>query len=714
MKRWLTAFVVMFASVAVCRGDLQLPEPPQQHQPWHPDAAIPAGILSAADTLFQQGFPDPRGCEYREIEVECGVVFATNEWPVKTRGWVLPAIASETNRFAICWNGLIYPVVAMGAEASLSAEASHTGLTGGVRGGVLEPRAVVFSDAPLARSLLLLRSGEIATGLQDWRTVEQAGNRGQNLSRAATDAYVRWAGAWDWGLLSRALCAHVRGDEVLALATTRQLADLQPKIEAECARRGFAQRPEPGPTAVPRPYFGFLEQLPQLQADLERRGKEKPYASTLQVGVDHYPNQSERIACLIRDLELIAPPPAEKLGETNLALDATVAALIREGEAAVDPLLDCLEHDKRLTRRANYAPNDTFPGRTIVPVSTAAVTAIQAILHVRFDGGLPEMRAYWNTYRSLKLEDRWYAVLRDDTARSRWLEAAGQIIEPGGLTTVPHARTGAGLPALNKPERMPGEILRTKSDPSISELMAKRALDFSKGDSDPYDLAAACQMGLCLAVWDAPSAGPVVQTLSKHCRTAMEDPSQKLGSFLTKLAIARAWAADPNAFEDYAEWLSTTTPDQLSFPAPLEPLTEYPTNSVLQSAAEKIFDASNSQWSGLSLSRWPDDLASSQLARVPAIRRYLVRELDRKEVIGSAHWEGGLHYSISNGTGSMSYELPVAEQPAMGAKAQLRSCDWLAVLLSINGTIPRPRYNPFPPDAQRDAALETIKDYLRK
>ena len=714
MKPLLTAVFFGLVTVLACQGNPQLPEPPQQRAPWHPASAIPSNILSAANTLFEQGFPDPRGCEYREIEVECGVVFATNRWPMKTRGWVLPARTSETNRFAICWNGLIYPVATMGAPASLRAEASNISLTTRPRLNVQEPDAVVFTDALTTRSLLLLRSGEIATGLSDWITVEENGNRYKSRRPGAADAYVQWAGAWLWGLYSRAICAHVRGDEALGLATARQLADLQPKIEAEGVKRGFARPQESGPTGAQRPYFGFLEQFPQLLADLERRGKEKPHVSARQIGLIQSSNQSERIACLIRDLELIAPPPVEKLGETNLALDATVAALIQEGDAAVDPLLDCVENDKRLTRFANFAPNDTFPGRTIVPVSTAAGIAIQAILHAKFNGGAPEIRAYWHTYGKLKLEDRWYAILKDDTARSRWLEAAGNIIEPGNLTTPSHVQSNQKVATLNKPKRMPGEILRSKSNPTVSELMARRALEFSNDNADPYDLPAACQMGLYVAVWDAPSAGPVVKALSKRCRTAMEDPGQKLASFLTKLAIARARASDSNAFEDYAEWLPTTTPDQMKFPEPLEPLREYPTNSILQSAAEKIFDAPNSKWSGLSLSHWPDNLASSEFARVPAIRRYLVRELDRKEVIGSVQWEGGLQYRTSTGMGSMNYVLPEGKQPANGAKAQLRSCDWLAVLLSIHGTIPLPRYNPFPPDAQRDAALEEIKEFLRK
>src|SRR5438105_3368324 len=103
------------ALLAVCslgaeRLSLLLPDPPRQHSAWHPDPNIPGDILSAAKTLFAQGFPDPRGCDYREIEVEVSGVWSGKSSVVKTRGWVLPTNARETNRFAICWNGLVYPV----------------------------------------------------------------------------------------------------------------------------------------------------------------------------------------------------------------------------------------------------------------------------------------------------------------------------------------------------------------------------------------------------------------------------------------------------------------------------------------------------------------------------------------------------------------------------------------------------------------------------
>jgi len=94
MKARLACAALMMLTAAVCRGQqgtLQLPEPPRQHAMWRPDASIPTNILSAIETMYEQGFPDPRGCEYREIEVAVSGVWDGKVSLVKTRGWVLPA-----------------------------------------------------------------------------------------------------------------------------------------------------------------------------------------------------------------------------------------------------------------------------------------------------------------------------------------------------------------------------------------------------------------------------------------------------------------------------------------------------------------------------------------------------------------------------------------------------------------------------------------------
>lgn len=119
-------------------------------------------------------------------------------------------------------------------------------------------------------------------------------------------------------------------------------------------------------------------------------------------------NQGERIAALIRNLELVQARQWGQPGGVDLSDDPVTAALIQEGDAAVDPLLDVLEQDKRLTRSVRFG-RDFHMDRTVLPVSAAAMRALESILQIDFRGGAPEIRAYWNKYKGMKLEDGWYA-----------------------------------------------------------------------------------------------------------------------------------------------------------------------------------------------------------------------------------------------------------------------------------------------------------------
>ena len=48
-----------------------MPDPPNQGAPWTPPATkLPRSLVEATALLFESGVADPRGCDYREIEVE--------------------------------------------------------------------------------------------------------------------------------------------------------------------------------------------------------------------------------------------------------------------------------------------------------------------------------------------------------------------------------------------------------------------------------------------------------------------------------------------------------------------------------------------------------------------------------------------------------------------------------------------------------------------
>ena len=90
-----------------------IPDPPRQKGPWTPpDTKLPGFLVSATAALFEQGVADPRGCEYREVEFGDATI-------VKTRGFVFPRREGEVGRFAVGWDGVVYPASSVGAPADL-------------------------------------------------------------------------------------------------------------------------------------------------------------------------------------------------------------------------------------------------------------------------------------------------------------------------------------------------------------------------------------------------------------------------------------------------------------------------------------------------------------------------------------------------------------------------------------------------------------------
>ncbi|MCL4788070.1 MAG: hypothetical protein KJ070_14960 [Verrucomicrobia bacterium] len=714
---------------------LSLPAPPQQNADWLAPADAPSNIVSAAKTLFAQGFPDPRGCEYREIEIVTSGVWDGRTNATATRGWVLPEATGEP-RFAIAWNGLIYPVVKLGDAADLRAEiegresgrGTNFVLYSGIPDRAIgESRSVFLASASSTRVLLLLRLGETSTALKSFMPSHAFESRvvsrivplpGSNAP--ANDPYLQFAGDWAWALFDGVIGAHMRGDGSFALATARTLAGLQPKIEAEAARRGFPRLPnnDPRRKEKERPYLDFLDQFPQLLSDLERREREGPRVRALERGLTNFANPGERITALIRDLDLVAARQSSQPGWVIAAQDPIVAALIAEGDAAVEPLLDCVEADKRLTRSVGFG-RDFFRSRTVLTVSSAANHALLAILQANFRS-TAEMRAYWKKYGNLKIQDRWFEILKDDSAgMGRWLESAGLIVQPTNKWTLPGLGYGTEHPApTDTPIPLRGEVLRERANPSVADLFARRALEISPTNLAAYDLSAAGEMGLRLAAWDADTALPVLKVLAERCRAVLEysappprSSALPWGPLLAKLSVARAENSDPAALADYAAWLKTTRPDELerSLADSLAPLFKFPTNAILRAVADDLFSNTNSTWGRLPWTRSGQfNPVESELIRVPAFRRLLARELENETICGVVEWRSPnwVSFTLTNQVSQnlgRTLALPDNEQPVAGGKAELRWCDWIAVSLAQAKQIPP--FNPFAPVEARDAAI---------
>ena len=296
-----------------------IPDPPRQKEPWTPpQTKLPRFLVSATAALFEQGMADPRGCEYREVEIGDGTIF-------KSRGFVLPERASQAGRFVVSWDGVVYPALSAGAVADLdtdvrtlaqSMKRARVDDAGGFadaarRGMVWSMVGPSGADSRSALKLcLLLRLGRadlaevlFAAG-RTWRPDMQ----GQNLTDYHI-SYLTLATDWAAAVFLRLVNAHMRGDDAIALDAARRLSAFAKAVDTKAEAMGF-ERIKNRDIEEPPAYLPFLRQLPELLADQERRAKEPARGPIPKRGGD----PSARIAALIRDLDQIDEPQTSHFG----------------------------------------------------------------------------------------------------------------------------------------------------------------------------------------------------------------------------------------------------------------------------------------------------------------------------------------------------------------------------------------------------------------
>jgi hypothetical protein len=739
----------------VFEGDA-IPQPPRQKEPWNPPATtLPNSFVSAASKLFEQGLADPRGCEYREIEVVAGSVWGSAVI-MKTRGWVLPANQHVTRRFAVCWNGLGYPVVSVGAAADCRADvdallradretvnkllAEHDAREAerekeakakgsqfrrfpptvrGTRHATAEWHGLSHESMVSLKAVLLLRSGHADLAERLWEQWH-AGNEPQ----AGADPYIDLARTWTWSLFDRAVCAHMRGDDKLALASARALQAIQPTVEIEAASRATdQQRRTVAPRGEKPVFFGFLKPLPALLADQERRAQQPKRPRSLEAGRENYPDNSKWIAALVEDLENVAARQQSQPGGVSLRMNAIVNALVMEGDDAVEPLIDCYEKDTRLTRSVQFG-RDFGTDRQVIEVKQAASEALAGIFNTRAFG--PDVRAYWKKFKGVPLEERWYRTLADDTANPRqWLDAAGKIVDYRD-TSDPMPADWVSVLKAGPGEKRPlrGERLRDHEAPSVTELLAKRVASIagheSGGRNDMQHMSRmqeACNMALYLAEWDSGGARPTLAEHVRRCQnflagnpTVQGWGNERLAMMISQLTIARVRAGDDAALADYATWLRSTNPWTLKIEFNskgdlFEAMWRHPQDAAIRDAAAFLFNDVRSPWVPLIQIRKQGNLAEERLnmlamvetplVGVAGFREYLLRELSVNSEVGTVKLRGGnsveiragpIQTNMSGGRFAHSHD-PLA--PPEGTEVAFRRCDLFAWQLGAVEGMPK-------------------------
>jgi hypothetical protein len=719
-----------------------IPEAPRQKQPWKPPAhQLPRGFVDALTVLFDQGVADPRGCEYRAVTVAIGSCWTGDAGAQATHAFVLPARPGDRHRFAVCWNGLVYPALTVGEKADLAADVAAAVKAikaqdwleeAADRPQAEEGFAVWHRRLDMLAAGLLLRVGEGDLATRLWQALH-APRAGGEKPGDEPDPYLGLASDWAWSLFDHGLGAHMRGDDVPALHSFRLLAAFAPRAEAEARKRGFRPDRDRGRRA----FLDFLDQLPDLVADQERRAREGPHAPVVCIGPGRERDRDKRIAALIARLDEVSARQMSQPGGVSLGSDLVVEALIREGEPALEPLLACFEKDDRLTRSVHFR-RDFARSRTVLAVHEAAYVAASAILgssdfepratgdNLTRSGAATRkelaaaMRAHRKEARRAAPADRWFAVLADDRAKpEQWLNAAGALVTPDNERFAPGTMVWAGAvvrtgaPAEGKP-RLVGEPLRPRKDPSVTGLMLKRA-------GEVRDRGLAAGLALCLAKWDEKAALPVLAAQMRRCREA--------GQWSAYLQLVRVLVdvGDKKALDDYVAWVPSVTPemvgsDEYEIALFFQWMWLHPNHPGMAKAAERLFANRNSPWVPLIVEQKGGraicpavGFLETAAVRLPSFRKAVLAELENKGGEGhvTARHDGSLDMNLKNinnsagGGGRGNPEVPKE------VRGKFRICDFVAWKLGEH-LAGAPRCELYWPEAKRDAACAACAAFLRR
>jgi hypothetical protein len=688
-KAW--SCIVLLLLPAVVAAKATLPEPPQQHLPWKQPSVIgiPNYVVTLAALLFDAGLADPRGGSYREIELQ----------GIKTHGWVFD------QKYAVCWDGLVYPVRSVGAAANIEQDVrTIQGANPGSSGLLLRssspaPEAAFWFDMGRFLNLvpasiaLLLRLDRPDLAAQLWRAPESSDPLATVHSREPNEAEWHSTSLRAWlGMAFRRLTdARGRDDDQDAVDVGESLMEWRARTSAHVRD------------------LSFLEPVPALLADSKRRLRE-PARQPVDFSTDDKGNhaaaysaflqrsQAVRIADLIDRLEDIRAEKMTIPGALMFSFEPICELLSREGEAAVEPLLDVYEHDKRLTRTLDYVRSWSLE-RTPIPVSEVAKVILSDILQSKdlADGYSPaSLRAWWEKHKTSSVAERNFEVLADDHASAdRWLASAHFItlrsdVRPsdGSATVGEDCNPQKAVPAPH------GEELRMRTGASVGELLAKRVASLVDSKSE-----VACGLAFAAFLWDSKESLPVLQNAStlEACRAD------------SRVTAARMSLSDPQAAVDW----SATIRDRAAKPglltSDLAPLWIFPDDPALSKTAERLFAGPEAPLSPAVKFQ----VIYSPLLAVPAYRRAVLSTLNDSSVVGKAtrSLEGVLSYQFKNGGGGGGAPGNDPRQVPPGQERPVRVKDLTALeLTTLDGA---PEFQPDWPEFDKDTAITEITEFLR-
>lgn len=713
-----------------------------------PDVRVRDGLPKADGPrlFFSLGAGDARLGEYREVEIATGEPWSGGGAAHKFHAWVLPK-----DKFAVGWNGLVYPVVKVGERADLAADVQALIANDDKQRAAY---AKEHADSPFRRAPIVSEESGLSEATLTAPKVAMLTLLGKNdLAEAlrtrlfgtepADKVLETFAGDYLWARFERGVTAHMRGDAELAYESLKGLPDAADDAERACDAGG-AKRP-----AKERPRFAWGTSLARLLEDSERRLLRGARAPLDLEALAKQP-ASAQVPILIDHLDEVAERQWGQPGGVSLGSSPIVAALVKLGDAAVPALLDVLESDKRLTRSVHFW-RDFARSRSVLGAHEAAYAALIAILDFspfqtastgddlsqREDAQrkklAAEVRAFAEKWKGVSQEERWFGRLADDaTPAAGWLEAAAAITRTtnqqrirstmlGGVTTTTPLVPGSV-------SKVAGEALRSKRAPSVADLLEKRSLALQTSG----EASNACMLSLALAEWE-PTTANTQRVLAAHFRSLSMPANGGAPGFenvrcIIELSRARFVAGDTSALADFATWVSRVSPPQSSFDTTQVVLflAIRPSDPDLAKAAEAMFKT-GSPWLPLVATAknqstplyfgLTDILRQTELLALPAFRRLVLRELANTAPMGTIKVGTNQYQLQMVSGGSTSAGVQNDDSPkALPAPMEVRVADYIADGLFGQGE-PRkdaPRFHMYWPKAKRDAALPAVRAWVQK
>lgn len=467
----------------------------------------------ARERLAALGLTVPVGARFREVEIVRYDVWGQAQTE-RARGILLPRMPGEpAHAFVDSWSP--WSVRAFGPEIDALSECERAELirerARELRRAREARREAGDEDAEWSSEEEMELPRLAAAACQVWLVWPLLDDLGhpEVADRAFGDASASEIFGWAVGsivvrVFERAVTHYMQAEDDVARADLTLLARVMPLLDG---------LPHP-------PRSDHLETVPTLLAELERRVG-TPRATTPDVPTEG-PVDASSTHALIASLEEVGARQGGQPGGVELSRDPGVDALIRIGEPAVPALLECLEHDARLTRSVHFW-REFVPNRTVLGVFEACYVALANILDEDFyevvatgdnltssrRRGLvvQAVRAHWERWGSVPPVERRWQILSDDAAApSRWAAAAEW------LTTGGDRRESTYVFVYPEPEREMGAPLRRDRDEALRALLVRRADEaLLRGASE-----AACTLVSAALVWaNGPSEG--VTPVARSC-----------------------------------------------------------------------------------------------------------------------------------------------------------------------------------------------------